>query len=117
MLKLVVAAAAVGILAVATSSVACAADHYVSGYTRRDGTYVQPHFQSNPNSTTSDNYSTRGNVNPYTGQLGTQPDTRPSFGSTYTAPTYTTPQYGRTTPALGSSYGSQPKPCRSSFGC
>jgi hypothetical protein len=25
-------------------------DHYMSGYTRRDGTYVQPHHQTNPRS-------------------------------------------------------------------
>jgi hypothetical protein len=36
------------------------------------GTYVQPHQQTNPNSTQYDNYGTRGNVNPYTGQTGTR---------------------------------------------
>lgn len=57
--------------AIAGSSVA-EAQVYVSGYTRRDGTYVAPHYRSSPNSTTADNYSTRGNVNPYTGKPGTQ---------------------------------------------
>lgn len=47
------------------------ASHHVEGYTRRDGTYVQPHEQTNPNSTKLDNYSTQGNVNLYTGQAGT----------------------------------------------
>ena len=47
------------------------ADVYVRGYTRSDGTYVQPHYRSSPNSTTLDNYSTRGNTNPYTGKRGT----------------------------------------------
>lgn len=46
--------------------------HYVQGYERSNGTYVQPHYQSNPNGTTYDNYGTRGNVNPYTGQYGTR---------------------------------------------
>ncbi|WP_374545038.1 hypothetical protein [Rhodoblastus sp.] len=46
--------------------------HYVQGYERNNGTYVQPHYQSNPNSTTYDNYGTRGNVNPYTGATGTR---------------------------------------------
>ncbi|CAM3269718.1 hypothetical protein SPAN111604_14090 [Sphingomonas antarctica] len=46
--------------------------HAVRGYTRRDGTYVAPHQQTNPNSTRLDNWSTRGNVNPYTGQIGTR---------------------------------------------
>lgn len=45
--------------------------HHVRGYTRRDGTYVAPHMQSNPNGTKLDNWSTRGNVNPYTGKRGT----------------------------------------------
>ena len=46
------------------------AQNYVNGYVRSDGTYVQPHFRSSPNSTQYDNYSTRGNTNPYTGQRG-----------------------------------------------
>lgn len=47
--------------------------HYVSGYTKQDGTYVAPHYQTNPNNTVNDNYSTKPNVNPYTGQEGTKP--------------------------------------------
>lgn len=46
--------------------------HYVSPYTRNDGTYVAPHYQTNPNSTQYDNYGTRGNLNPYTGAYGTR---------------------------------------------
>src|SRR4051812_15401367 len=45
-------------------------DHSVRGYTNQNGTYVQPHRQTNPNSSRCDNYSSRGNVNPYTGQTG-----------------------------------------------
>lgn len=51
------------------------ADQYVRGYTRSDGTYVQPHYRSSPNSVQYDNYSTKGNTNPYTGQQGGQRDT------------------------------------------
>jgi hypothetical protein len=47
-------------------------DVYVRGYMRSDGIYVQPHYQSAPNGTRTDNFSTRGNVNPYTGKAGTQ---------------------------------------------
>jgi hypothetical protein len=47
-------------------------NHYVQGYTRNNGTYVAPHMQTNPNTTQRDNYLTRGNVNPYTGQVGTR---------------------------------------------
>lgn len=46
--------------------------HAVQGYTTQNGTYVAPHYQSNPNNTQYDNYGTRGNVNPYTGQYGTR---------------------------------------------
>lgn len=49
------------------------ADVAVKGYTRKDGTYVAPHMRSDPNSTKNDNFSTVGNVNPYTGKLGTKP--------------------------------------------
>ncbi|MCW2315113.1 hypothetical protein M2322_000633 [Rhodoblastus acidophilus] len=48
------------------------AGHQVQGYVRSDGGYVAPHYQSNPNGTTYDNYDTRGNVNPYTGHVGTR---------------------------------------------
>jgi len=46
--------------------------HYVRGYTKGNGTYVAPHYQTNPNGTKLDNWSTKGNVNPYTGQPGTK---------------------------------------------
>lgn len=52
------------------------ASHSVSGYTRRSGTYVAPYHATNPNPTQRDNYSTKGNVNPYTGKVGTKPATR-----------------------------------------
>lgn len=45
---------------------------HVRGYTRKDGTYVQPHHRSAPDGRKSNNWSTRGNVNPYTGKPGTQ---------------------------------------------
>jgi hypothetical protein len=51
---------------------AAAAQEYVQGYTKQDGTYVQGYMRSSPNDTKADNYSTRGNVNPYTGQPGTR---------------------------------------------
>ena len=51
-------------------------DTHVGGHTRRDGTYVQPHNRTSPNSTQRDNYSSKGNMNPYTGKLGTREPTR-----------------------------------------
>ena len=43
---------------------------FVDSYTRNDGTYVQGHYKSMPNSTNWDNYSTKGNTNPFTGTSG-----------------------------------------------
>ena len=48
------------------------ADVYVRGHRRSNGTYVQPHYRSNPDGIRSNNWSTRGNVNPYTGKRGTK---------------------------------------------
>ena len=44
----------------------------VRGYTTSRGTYVAPHRATNPNRTKLDNWSTKGNVNPYTGKAGTK---------------------------------------------
>ncbi|MDO9533282.1 MAG: hypothetical protein Q7O12_14305 [Deltaproteobacteria bacterium] len=53
-------------------------DTTVQGYTRKDGTYVQPHHRTAPDNSRFNNYSTQGNVNPYTGQMGTvNPYTQP----------------------------------------
>lgn len=55
------------------------ADEYVRGYTKKDGTYVEPHHRSSPNSRRDDNYSSQGNQNPYTGQRGqVKDDNNPS---------------------------------------
>lgn len=42
----------------------------VKGHTTRSGRYVQPHYRTSPNHTKFDNWSTKGNVNPYTGKEG-----------------------------------------------
>lgn len=71
----------VGIFLGALSASTCA-DTYVRGYTRSNGTYVAPHYRSNSNGSTLDNYSTKPNINPYTGQMGTKPaypSTTPSY--------------------------------------
>jgi hypothetical protein len=48
------------------------ADVSVQGYFRSDGTYVRPHMRTAPNDSLADNWSTYGNVNPYTGEVGTR---------------------------------------------
>jgi hypothetical protein len=45
---------------------------HVHGYTRKNGTYVAPHVRTAPDSTKYNNWSTRGNINPYTGKAGTK---------------------------------------------
>ena len=47
---------------------------HVNSYVRSNGTFVQAHYRTSPNNTRADNYSTVGNVNPYTGKKGTHRD-------------------------------------------
>lgn len=44
--------------------------HKVKAYTRKDGTRVEAHYRTNRNNTNKDNYSTKPNINPWTGQKG-----------------------------------------------
>ena len=47
------------------------ASHAVRGHVTASGVYVAPTRATNPNITRLDNYSTRPNVNPYSGRIGT----------------------------------------------
>lgn len=51
-------------------STASYADQYVHGYTRSNGTYVEPYHRTDRDGNSEDNYSTKGNTNPYTGERG-----------------------------------------------
>lgn len=75
-------------LLIASFAVSAWSQTYVKPTVRKDGTYVEGHVRSKPNNTDLDNYGTRGNVNPYTGESGTQ---RPS----YEQPRYQAPSYGQ----------------------
>jgi len=44
----------------------------VNGYTKQDGTYVDSYQRTKANNTDSDNYSTKGNYNPYSGKTGSK---------------------------------------------
>ena len=44
----------------------------VRPYTKKNGTYVQPHVRTTPNTSRMDNWSSKGNSNPYTGKKGTK---------------------------------------------
>lgn len=62
--------AIVALALMAAATPALAGQTYVKGHIRKDGTYVQPHIRSSPNSTRVDNYSSSPNVNPMTGKPG-----------------------------------------------
>lgn len=49
-----------------------AGSHSTKGHVKKDGTYVEPSRATNPNSSKADNYSSKGNLNPYTGKEGTK---------------------------------------------
>ena len=44
----------------------------IRSYTKKDGTHVEAHKRTTPNKTQQDNWSTKSNVNPYTGKKGTK---------------------------------------------
>lgn len=76
------------------------AQQWVNGYTRSNGTVVQGYYRSTPDGDPSNNYSTQGNVNPYTGAVGTR---EPSWnGGSLGGSTYGQPLGGAQDP-LGSS--------------
>jgi opacity protein-like surface antigen len=77
-MRMVIAAAFA--LALASGAAFAQWYHYNQGYTTLNGTYVQPHYQTNPNYTTQDNWSHQGNTNPFTGQPGTRTDNSFGFG-------------------------------------
>jgi hypothetical protein len=62
---------AIAVVALVTADFALAADRVrVRGYFRKDGTYVQPQYRTAPDGRFYDNWSTYGNLNPYTGEFG-----------------------------------------------
>lgn len=73
--------AMIGLMVLGASS--ASAQVQVDGYWRKDGTYVEPHYRSSPDGNTLNNYSTKGNTNPYTGEQGTVDpyDSPKSYGS------------------------------------
>lgn len=76
----------------------------VRGYFRKDGTYVAAHKRTAPDGNFNNNWSTQGNVNPFTGKVGTK---RPSrwitalkwvgIGATLAALVYLNARYPSTT--------------------
>jgi len=87
----------IALVAVSMAMPAYAGSTYVKGHVRKDGTYVAPHVRTTPNQTKLDNYSTRGNYNPYTGKQGTVDPYKPTqsnpAGSPYNKPRKSTYGY------------------------
>lgn len=100
---------AAGVLALST---AANAQVYVQGHFRSDGTYVQPYYRSQPNGTPADNWSTKGNVNPYTGQEGAKNPYQPPKIQRYTPPEPSYPSYVPPPPPVRPYAGAYPPPCR-----
>ena len=62
---------------------------YVNGYYKSNGTYVKGYHRTKSNSTINDNYSTKPNINPYTGKKGTISPTYNTYKpKTYKVKTY-----------------------------
>jgi hypothetical protein len=96
--------AAIGVFtAVQTAS----ADVYVHGYYRSNGTYVQPHYRSDPDGNFWNNWSTYPNVNPYTGSVGTRHSPSYNYGGSgsYSYPSYSYPSYSPPSYRSYNSYG------------
>lgn len=113
---LVVTALLAGLSASATS--AHAAD-YVRGYYRGNGTYVAPHYRSPADGNFYNNWSTKPNVNPYTGRIGTRLTPPAGYGG-YSQPrsnwsyqfsprTGTTFRYNSSRPGYNWSYQYSPR--------
>jgi len=85
------------LLLVALFAITSFADTWVNGYVRKDGTYVNGYYRSDPNNTNLDNYSTKGNTNPYTGSEGTRAQDYSPEASNYGGgrPIFTGPRGGQ----------------------
>ncbi|MDQ3270756.1 MAG: hypothetical protein M3Q12_01115 [Pseudomonadota bacterium] len=92
------------LLAVLMAAGIASAQTYVQPHIRKDGTVVQGHYRSTPDSTPVNNYGTQGNTNPYTGQHGTvNPYAQPQ------QPSYQQPTYGGNRGCSG--IGTRPANC------
>ena len=70
MLKKIFLSLLVGLFLFSSVATSTYARVKVKGYTKRNGTYVAPHYRTNKNSLKYDNWSSKGNINPYTGRKG-----------------------------------------------
>lgn len=45
---------------------------HIKGHTTKKGQYISPHNRMAPNKNKNDNWSHKGNINPFTGKKGTK---------------------------------------------
>jgi tetratricopeptide (TPR) repeat protein len=76
---------------------------YVRGYTRSNGTYVAPYYRSAPDGNFYNNWSTKGNVNPYTGKPGTRVTPPSNYGGYQPSYYGSFPSSGSSVPGFGNS--------------
>jgi len=76
----------VGLILSTVALASAFAQNQVNGYYRQNGTYVQPYMRSAPDGTVTNNYSYSGNVNPYTGSVGTNHYTHDQTSPYYQGP-------------------------------
>jgi hypothetical protein len=57
-------------LTLLTSIALAGGSHSNRGYIRKNGSYVAPSHATNPDRTKTNNYSQKGNINPYSGKRG-----------------------------------------------
>ena len=60
------------VILLATLTLSAWSQTYVAPHVTKNGTYVEGHYRSNPNNTERDNYGSKGNYNPYSGQEGSR---------------------------------------------
>lgn len=98
------------ILSLVVTSIQLFSQVRVSSYYRKDGTYVQSHYRSNPDGIPYNNWSYPGNKNPYTGivasgNTSTYLDNYYNIqSSNYSPSTITLPSYSNSTYILQSHY-------------
>jgi hypothetical protein len=73
----IIAIAALLLAAAATEASSKAGSHAVRSHVTKKGVYVPGHRATNPDHTKQNNWSTKGNVNPYTGKPGTKDPNAP----------------------------------------
>lgn len=64
---------------------AFAKDVYVDGYIKDNGTYVEPYHRTSPDSSSTNNYSSEGNYNPYTGKAGSDSNSYTPKNNSYSS--------------------------------